>query len=113
MSAGVPANQRVNLTLHNASSIPSLTLTHKTLDGELVMSCDDIHYVSESQSVYLSSDYPLYKDSLLQTSWSGLRLNEFMSPLVLFCAARTSSYELVDLNILYYKLLINVGQVWD
>ena len=113
MSAGVPAYQRVNLALHNASSIPNLILTHTTLDGELVMSRDDIQYVSENQSVYLSSDYPLYSDSLLQTSWSGLRLNEFMSPLVLFRAARTSSYEIVDSNILYDKLLINVGQVWD
>jgi hypothetical protein len=111
-SAGVPAFQRLNMALRNASSTPNIILTHTTFDGAVVTSRDDIQYVNEGQRLYISSDYPLMSDSMMQTSWSGLRLDGLYSPLILFRAARTTTLQTVG-NVTFDKMLINVGGGWD
>jgi hypothetical protein len=111
-SAGVPARQRLNMALRNASSTPNIILTHTTFDGVVVTSRDDIQYVNEGQRLYISSDYPLMSDSMMQTSWSGLRLDGLYSPLILFRAARTTTQQNIG-NVTFDKMLINVGGGWD
>jgi hypothetical protein len=111
-SAGVPAFQRLNMALRNASSTPNIILTHTTFDGVVVTSRDDIQYVNEGQRLYISSDYPLMSDSMMQTSWSGLRLDGLYSPLILFRAARTTTQQNIG-NVTFDKMLINVGGGWD
>lgn len=113
MSAGVPASTPLNYALHNASSTPNLILTHTTFNGELVTSRDDVQYINEGKELYISTEYPLFSDSLLQTSWSGFRLNDIMNPLIVFRAARTSPYYAINSDVLLDKLIINVGQGWD
>ena len=113
MSAGVPAYQTLQYTLRNSSSTPNILLTHTEYDGELVTSRDDIQYINEGHKLFISSTFPLYSDGLRQTSWSGFKLDDFMSPLILFSVARTSSYYTVNSFVPFEKLLINVGHAWD
>jgi hypothetical protein len=56
----------------------------------------------------MSTDYPLYSDSFVQTTWGGFKLDDVMSPLSVFRAARTSSY-MTGGYIPLDKLLLNVG----
>jgi hypothetical protein len=60
--------------------------------------------------LYMSTDYPLYNDGLVQTTWGGFKLDDVMSPLSVFRAARTSSYtagsgSYIPLD----KMLLNAG----
>jgi hypothetical protein len=111
-SAGVPAFQRLNMALRNASSTPNIILTHTTFDDVVVTSRDDIQYVNEGQRLYISSDYPLMSDGMMQTSWSGLRLDGLYSPLILFRAACTTTLQTIG-DVTLDKMLINVGGGWD
>jgi hypothetical protein len=61
-SAGVPSYQRLAYYLRNGSTTPGIFLSHTSYNGQLVSSRHDIQYVSENQSLYMSSDYPLYSD---------------------------------------------------
>ena len=113
MSAGVPAYTRLNYAQRNGTTTPNILLTHTTFDGELVVSRDELQYLNKDQSIYMSSEYSLYSDSLLQTSWSGFRVDDIMSSLVLFRVARISSYYTVNTPIVFDQLLINVAHAWD
>jgi hypothetical protein len=95
-SAGVPSYQRLAYYLRNGSTTPGIFLSHTSYNGQLVSSRHDIQYVSENQSLYMSSDYPLYSDSLLQTTWSGFNLDSLMDSLVVLRAARTSNFDRID-----------------
>ena len=113
LSAGIPAYTMLRYTLHGAASSPNILLNHSLYDGEIVSSRDDIQYLTEGQTLHLSSDYSLYGDSMRQTTWSGFRLDEAMSPLVLFRVARMSTYSVNNSFIPMDKLLTNIGQGWD
>ena len=113
MSAGVPAHEQLQYTLQNASSTPNILLTHTAYDGELVTSRTDIHYLSEGQTLYISSAYTLYSDSLRQTTWSGFQLDDVVAPLILFSVARTTTYTTINSFVPFEKILLNVGQAWD
>jgi hypothetical protein len=84
----------------------------QSFDGELVMSRDDIQYLGEGQTIYMSTDYPLYSDSMMQTTWSGFRIDEVMNPLVLFRAAKTTNHVGVG-TISLDSLTVNVGGAWN
>jgi hypothetical protein len=56
----------------------------------------------------MSTGYQLYSDSLLQTTWGGFKLDDVMSPLSVFRAARTSNY-MTGGNIPLDKMLLNAG----
>ena len=113
MSAGVPAYQRLQYTLNNASSTPNILLTHTAFDGELVISRQDMQFINESQVLYISSNYSLYSDGLRQTTWSGFKLDDLMTPLILFSVVRTTSYGIGYSVVPFEKVLINVGQRWN
>ena len=113
MSAGVPAYQRLQYTLQNASSTPNILLSHTMYNGELVVSRDDIQYINEGQTLYMSSTYSLYSDGYRQTTWSGFKLDDVVAPLILFSVARTTSYSTVNSFVSFDKILLNVGQAWD
>ena len=113
LSAGVPAYQRLNYLLRNGTSEPSILLMHASFDGELVTSRDDVQYLSENPILHVSSDYSLYSDGMLLTSWSGFNVDKVMENVVLFRAARTSPYTIEDSYIPLDVLLINIGQGWD
>jgi hypothetical protein len=110
-SAGVPSYQKLAYYLRNGSTTPGIFLSHTSYNGELVSSRHDIQYVSENQSLYISSDYPLFSDGLLQTTWSGFNLNSLMDTLVVLRAARTSNF--AGTTVVFDEMLINVGQGWD
>jgi hypothetical protein len=112
MSAGVPPYQRLNYFLQGGTSTPNLVLNHTTFDGELVTSRDDIQFLGEGQTLYVSSDYPLYSDAMMQTSLSGFRLDNMMSRLVVFRAARTSPQYNTGRVVLDH-LIINIGGGWN
>ena len=110
MSVGVPINKYINYALRNVSSEPNIILSHNSFNDELVTSRSDIQYLNEGQVIYMSSDYTLYSDSMLQTSWSGFNLNDVMSTVVFFRAARTSPYSIINNTLPLDSLLINAGQ---
>jgi hypothetical protein len=80
-----------------------------------VTSRDDIQYLSDGQEVYVSSDYTLYSDGMMQTSWSGFKLDDVINMEVVFRAARVTSIINSPINaaISLDKLIINIGQAWD
>ena len=113
MSAGVPAYEMLGYKLNNASSAPNILLTHTSFNGEIMTSREDIQYISANQTLYTSSSYTLYSDSMLQTSWSGFKIDDVMNTKVIFRVARTTSYSTIDSYLPFDKLLINIGQAWD
>ena len=113
MSAGIPANQELRYILNNASSTPNILLTHADYNGNIVTSRDDIQYLSEGQTLYMSTDFTLYSDIMRQTTWSGFKIDDLMSPLIIFRAARKSTSNTYNSYLTLDKLLINVGQGWD
>ena len=101
ISVGVPAYYtRLNIALRNASTTFNLLLAHAY----------DIQYISKGRELYISTEYPLYRYSVLQTSWSGFKQGYLMSPLILFRVARTSRYNSINFYIPFDQLIINVGQ---
>jgi hypothetical protein len=110
-SAGVPPYQRLAYYLRNGLTTPGIFLSHTSYNGQLVSSRHDIQYVSENQSLYMSSDYPLYSNGLLQTTWSGFNIDSLMDSLVVLRAARTSNF--TGTTVVFDEMLINVGQGWD
>jgi hypothetical protein len=56
----------------------------------------------------MSTDYPLYSEGFLQTSWGGFKLDDVMSPLSVFRVARTASY-MTGGYIPLDKMLLNAG----
>jgi hypothetical protein len=115
LSAGVPRNTKLNCAIRNASSTPNVLLNHTSLIDDIVTSRNDIQYLSDGQEVYVSSDYTLYSDGMMQTSWSGFKLDDVINMEVVFRAARVTSiinsprYAAIQLD----KLIINIGQAWD
>jgi hypothetical protein len=81
----------------------------------MVTSRDDIQYLSDGQELYVSSDYTLYSDEMMQTSWSGFKLDDVINMEVVFRAARVTSIINSPINaaIPLDKLIINIGQAWD
>jgi hypothetical protein len=114
-SAGVPRNTKLNCAIRNATSTPNVLLNHTSLNDDMVTSRDDIQYLSDGQELYVSSDYALYSDDMMQTSWSGFKLDDVINMEVVFRAARVTSivnsprYAAIPLD----KLVINIGQAWD
>ena len=113
MSAGVPAYQMLDYTLNNASSTPNIILTHTSYDGETMTSREDIQYMSVDQKLYTSSSYTLYSDTMIQTSWSGFKIDDVMNIKVIFRVARTTSYSNINTYLPFDKMLVNVGQAWN
>jgi hypothetical protein len=77
------------------------------------MSRDDVQYLGEGQTIHMSSEFPLYSDSLMQTTWSGFRLDDIMSPLIIFRAAKTSPQTSVNGTLTLDRLTVSVGGTWD
>ena len=113
MSAGVPAYQKLSYSLRNASSSPNILLNHTSFDGEIVTSREDIQFLPTSEKLHTSSSHTLYSDTMLQTSWSGFKIDDVMNMKVIFRVARTTSYAVMDTYLPFDQLLINVGQAWD
>ena len=113
MSAGVPAYQMLGYKLNNASSAPNILLTHTSFNGEVMTSREDIQYILANQTLYTSSSYTLYSDTMLQTSWSGFKIDDVMNTKVIFRVARTTSYSTINSSLPFDKLIINVGKAWD
>jgi hypothetical protein len=114
-SAGVPRNQKLNCAIRNASSTPNVLLNHTSLNDDMVTSRDDIQYLSDGQELYVSSDYTLYSDEMMQTSWSGFKLDDVINMEVVFRAARVTSIlnSVNEVAIPLDQLIINIGQAWD
>lgn len=90
IGAGIPAYQQMSYTLRNGLSTPNVILTHTEPDGECVTSRDDIQFLGD-QSLQISSDYPLFSYGFMQTTWSMFRLDDMLSPLIVFRVSRTSN----------------------
>jgi hypothetical protein len=56
----------------------------------------------------MSTDYPLYSDGFVQTTWSGFKLDDVMSSVSVFRVARTSTYT-AEGYIPLDKMLLNAG----
>ena len=106
MSAGLPAYQMLDYTLNDASSAPNILLTHTSFDGEIVTSREDVQYIPANSTLYVSSSYSLYSDSMLQTSWSGFKIEDVINANVIFCVARTTNYATVDSYLQFDKMII-------
>jgi hypothetical protein len=115
LSAGVPRNTKLNCAIRNATSTPNVLLNHTSLNDDIVTSRNDIQYLSDGQEVYVSSDYTLYSDGMMQTSWSGFKLDDVISMEVVFRAARFTSIinSPVNAAISLDRLVINIGRAWD
>jgi hypothetical protein len=112
-SAGVPAFQDLAYYMRNGSSTPNLLQTHDGFSGDYVTSRHDIQYINEKQQLYMSSDFDLVSDSMMQTTWAGIKLDDIMDPTVAFSVARTSNYNVTSNSrpIPFNKLLNNLDKL--
>ena len=113
MSIGIPSFVKVNYALNNGSTTPNILLSHTKFDGEVVTSRDDVQYLNEGQRLYLSTDYSIYNDGMMQTTWSGIKLDDIMSTLIAFRVSRSTSYFLNASFIPMDSVFVNLGQAWD
>ena len=93
--------------------MPNIVLNHSSYDGELVTSRNNIQYLPENQTLYMSSGFSLYSDTLLQTTWSGFKIDDVVNSKVIFSVARTTSYTIADSYVPMDKVLMNIGKSWD
>ena len=107
--AGVPAHERLEYTLRKASSEPNVLPTHTAYNGELVTSRDDIQFVNEGRTLYMSSAYFLYSDGLHQRTWAGFKLDDFVAPLILFSVAKMKNYTTPKSSVQFDRILLNIG----
>ena len=113
LSAAVPAATRLTYTLRNASREPNILLTHTSFDGELTLSRDDIQWYDANQQLYISTDYTLYSDSLLQVSWSGFSLAFVSNPLIAFSVARKTDFGDKGARIVFDQVFFSLQGAWD
>ena len=89
-SAGFPSYTPLSVSLGGTTNSPNILMTENAFNGEMMTSRDDIQWWGKGQQVYLSSNYTLNSDGMFQTSWSAVRIDNIMTPVVAFCLARTS-----------------------
>ena len=110
-SAGIPPNTPMTVTLagDTNSASPNIIMTYNEYDGEMMTSRDDIQWWSKGQEVFLSSNYTLYSDGMSSTSWSAVRIDNIMKPVVAFCLTRT--YDTNDYNsvLQFTNVMLSVG----
>ena len=109
-SAGIPAYSPMSVSLVGTTSSPNILMTASIFNGEMMASRDDIQWWGKGQQVYLSSNYTLNSDGMFQTSWSAVRIDNIMTPVVAFCLARTSDLSGSAYNTLpFTNAMLTVG----
>lgn len=94
MSVAIPAYvSKANVTLQGTNRIINIYKNYTSApDGPVTTSRDAIIYLTNGTTVSMSSQYPLYSDSLLQTSFGGFLLDSIMSKVVTFAFGLSASF---------------------
>ena len=80
----------------------------------ITTSRDGIVFLRNSTKLWLSSDYAIYSDKHLQTSFSGFLLTSLMNPLVVFSVAMsTSIIWQANVRISYDIINFDTAKAWD
>ena len=88
---------------------------HTNFTGtSITTSRDGILLLQDATELWLSSDYALYSDQYMQTSFSGFPLTSMFDPLSVFSVARSSSLESQNrVKISYDIVNIDTANAWD
>jgi hypothetical protein len=93
VSVGIPPSTPANVRLQCADRAISLVRNFTSYTaGPDTSSAAHVVYLTQGDTVYVSSDYPLYGDSLLQISFGGFLLDSLMSPLVAFSVGQPTTF---------------------
>lgn len=112
MSVGIPSFTPANVQLQGAGRNIIIYRSTTNFNGSITTSADTVVYLTGGSTVYMSSQYPLYSDSLLQTSFGGFFLGSIMSEVVAFALGISSTFSLltyIPFNITY----IDTHNGWD
>jgi hypothetical protein len=87
ISIAIPGGTRAHAELKGAQGLIPMNLTRSFTNfvgGSDTTSVGTVIYVPQSSNVYVTSNYPLFSDSLLQTAFGGYLLDSIMTQVVAF-----------------------------
>ena len=114
-SVSIPADTWANVHLLGYFKPLDIIRQHTNFTGKsMTTSRDGILLLQSATALWLSSDYALYSDPFLQTSFSGFSLTSTMNPLTVFSVARsTSLLSRTNDKINYDIVNIDTTNAWD
>ena len=102
----------LQLSIEGGELYVDLNRTTSSHNGWDTTSRDVVYTFNKGTKICLNLWSIAASESLRQTSWSAFLLDNVMSPVIAFCAGRTS--EIISAGrIDYTNNLINVGNAWD
>ena len=106
----------VQMRSQDDPDLPGAIFSNSTShDGMDMIYRDVLAEMTAGQRVYVHSETALASDEMMQTSWIGFSLDDFMTNTVAFSAVRNTPFhaELEPLNVPMEQELVNVGGVWN
>ena len=86
----------MKMTLHGTNNTPNVFTTNSIADKRLMTSRNDLQWWSKGDKVSISTSDSLFSDSLLCTSWSTVRIDNLMDPVVGFTMARKTAWQTLN-----------------
>ena len=91
MSVGIPGLTLCDYKMTAGSLTLSVIRTAALYTDLDVTSRSDMLQLKKGQRLFISSTYSLFSDTLVQTSWSGFRLDSVMNPCIAFAVVSKTS----------------------
>jgi hypothetical protein len=92
VSIAIPTGSMAGCQLQGVSSYTVSRLFTSFTGGPNTASAATIFKLTQGTNLYMTSTYPLYSDSLQQTSFGGFLLDSVMSPVVAFVLSYLTTY---------------------
>lgn len=94
MTVAIPKDSQANVLLRGLSPVEYIIVsrTSTNYDGPVTTSTDSVAYLNAGTAIQIITQYPLYSDSLLQTSFGCFLLDSIMSPVVAFAFGLSNSF---------------------
>ena len=114
-SVSIPTDTLANVRLLGYFMPFDIVRNHTDfLDTSITTLRDGIMFLESSTNLWLSSEYAIYSDQYLQTSFSGFLLTSLMDPLDIFSVAMsTSIIKEANIRISYDTVNIDTASAWN
>ena len=115
ISIGIPSNTWANVRLIGCDRPLDIIRQNTSFkDTPMTTSRDGIMLLKEGTQLWLSSDYALYSDHYLQTSFSAFAITSIMDDPIAFSVAMSKSiYYQVGIKIPYDVVNIDTANAWN
>jgi hypothetical protein len=116
ISIGIPGGTRAQAELKGAQGLIPMNLTRaftNFVGGPDTTSVGTVMYVPQSSNVYVTSNYPLFSDSLLQTAFGGYLLDSIMTQVVAFAFGQLTPLAGNNYKVPFTDFYIDTHQGWS